>query len=51
MDYGSWVIDTSYCIPTWDMGKSMGYEGLWVMRGMDYEGVDCILKLRVHANA
>ena len=27
--------------------KNMGYEGLWVMRGMGYEGVDCICFLKI----
>src|SRR5487761_499966 len=28
-------------IPTLSFQKPMGFEGVWVMRGMGYEGVDC----------
>jgi hypothetical protein len=33
------------------MAGAMGYKGLWVMRGMGYEGFDCTLPLLkfVHA--
>jgi len=27
------------------MAGAMGYKGLWVMRGMGYEGFNCSLKL------
>jgi len=30
-------------IPTWEMENAMGYEGVWVIRAMDYKGVDCRL--------
>ena len=26
----------------WVAAKIMGYEGVWLTRGMGYEGVDCI---------
>ena len=36
---GLWVISP---IPSREHQKVMCYKGLWVMRGMGYEGVDCI---------
>ena len=35
---GSWVIAT---VPTREWPLAMGYHRLWVIRGMDYNGVDC----------
>ena len=35
---GSWVIAP---VPTREWPLAMGYHRLWVIRGMDYNGVDC----------
>ena len=43
--YGLWVIAGLWVIspiPSREPRKVMCYKGLWVMRGMGYEGVDCI---------
>jgi hypothetical protein len=39
--YGLWYVIP--CEPSRWMAQAMGYKGLWVMRGMDYEGFDCTL--------
>ena len=31
------------CIPTWEMENPMGYKGVWVIRVMGLEGVNCIV--------
>ncbi len=48
--YGLWVIEVLWglwfafpCEPTRWTEKSMGYMGVWVMRAMAYERVDCII--------
>ena len=44
--YGLWVIAGLWVIspiPSREPRKVMCYKGLWVMRGMGYEGVDCSL--------
>ena len=33
------------CKPTWWTQKGMRYKGVWVIRAMGYEGVDCIQKI------
>ena len=33
-------------IPTWEMENPMGYRGVWVIRSMGYEGVDCLTSTR-----
>jgi hypothetical protein len=38
--YGLWYVIP--CEPSWWTAQAMGYKGLWVMRGMGYEGFDCI---------
>ena len=38
--YGLWCENP--CPPSWWTRKAMGYKGLWVIRGMSYEGFDCI---------
>ncbi len=38
--YGLWVLILYE--PTWE--NPMGFEGLWVIRYMEYKGVDCSLK-------
>ena len=40
-EYGLWVWDP--CEPPQEIENSMGYEGVWVITGMCYVGVDCIL--------
>jgi hypothetical protein len=44
MDYGlSWLYGLWYafpCKPTWWTEKGMGFQGVWVIKAMDYEGVD-----------
>jgi hypothetical protein len=37
--YGLWYVIS--CKPSWWTAQAMGYKGLWVMRGMGYEGFDC----------
>jgi hypothetical protein len=39
MGYGLWL--QNYCIPTQKIQKCMGFEGVWVIWGMGYKGVDC----------
>jgi hypothetical protein len=36
-----WVMLKISRIPTREMENTMGYKGVWVIRAMDYEGVDC----------
>jgi hypothetical protein len=36
-----WVMLRISRIPTWEMENPMGYKGVWVIRAMGYEGVDC----------
>jgi hypothetical protein len=38
--YGLWCANPRP--PSWWIRKAMGYKGLWVIRGMGYEGFDCI---------
>ncbi len=37
--YGLWYAISR--LPSWWTGQAMGYKGLWVIRGMGYEGFDC----------
>ena len=39
MGYGLWMQNP--CEPTREIQKPMGYERVWVIHGMGYEGVDC----------
>ena len=39
MGYGLWLQNP--CIPTQEMEKAMGFEGVWVIQGIGYKGVDC----------
>ncbi len=43
--YGLWA--AILCEPTWWIGNPMGSEGLWVMRYMEYKGVDCRKKFSI----
>ncbi|KAF9236089.1 hypothetical protein BU15DRAFT_64279 [Melanogaster broomeanus] len=44
MGYGLWL--QIHCKPTWEIQKCMGYEGVWVIWGMGYEGVDYVEERR-----
>ena len=43
--YGLWYAFP--CEPTWWTEKGMGFQGVWVIKAMDYEGVDCTLLLKI----
>ena len=43
MGYGGQIVRP----PTWWTEKSMGYESLWVIWGMSYQGFDCTRFLMV----
>jgi len=40
--YGLWYAIP--CEPSWWTAQAMGYKGLWVIRGMGYEGFNCSAK-------
>jgi hypothetical protein len=46
--YGLWYAFS--CEPTWWTEKGMGFQGVWVIKAMDYEGVDCISKVSKKVN-
>ena len=42
MSYGSWI--QKHCKQAWETQKCMGYKGVWVIPGMDYEKFDCTVR-------
>jgi hypothetical protein len=43
--YGLWYAFP--CEPTWWTEKGMEFQGVWVIKAMNYEGVDCNHKLKM----